>query len=294
MGRISVSAFLIRRVLRLYPLLIAFSGVMAIYGILSGKVTAVDAAGRFLGFAGLFDNFLVWVKGYSDLPFTPHLWTIAYEFQIYLCIPAAYCAYVKWGRTRFLYALLAVWVIAGLARLAFVLLDAAGPVWVTPFLRPESTLIGIALSVGVFERVKAPVVIALGAAAVIAVGFAPAVDAGGLASMYIYPVVAIACGSVLWLARYAPWASRALAVAPLRYLGKISYGLYVYHFLAIHFGWLAAERLGLRFAVTSGFLGTLGLALTFCIAMSAVSYQLLERPFLKMKQRLAIVTGRAI
>ena len=293
-GHISVSAFLIRRVLRLYPLLIVFSGAMAIYAIAAGKVPVADAVGRFLGFAGLFDNLLVWLKSYSDIPFTQHLWTIAYEFQIYLCMPAAYYAFVKWGRTRFLYALLTVWILAVLARLAFVLLDAVGPIWVTPFLRPESTLVGIALSVGLFERAKAPVVIAVGAAAVIALGFAPRVGVEGLASLYIYPIVAVACGALLWLGRYAPWVSRALAVAPLRYLGKISYGLYVYHFLAIHFGWLAAVALGLRFVVAGGFFGTLGLSLIFCIAMSAVSYQLLERPFLKMKQRLTIVTGRTI
>ena len=85
-----------------------------------------------------------------------------------------------------------------------------------------------------------------------------------------------------------------LASSPAVAVGKISYGLYVYHFLAIHFGWLAAVALGLRFDVVGGFFGTLGLSLIFCIAMSAVSYQLLERPFLKMKQRLTIVTGRTI
>ena len=293
-GAISISAFLIRRVLRLYPLLIVFSGARAIYGIAAGKVPVADAVGRFLGFAGLFDNLLVWLKGYSDIPFTQHLWTIAYEFQIYLCMPAAYYAFVKWGRTRFLYALLAVWGVAVLARLAFVLLGTVDPIWVTPFLRPESTLVGIALSVGLFERAKAPIVIAVGAAAMIALGFAPRVGAEGLAPLYIYPVAAVACGSLLWLGRYVPAVSRALAVAPLRYLGKISYGLYVFHVLTIYVGWLAAVELGLKTYRPGAYFGALGLSLILCIAMSAVSYHLLERPFLKKKERLAVVTGRAV
>jgi peptidoglycan/LPS O-acetylase OafA/YrhL len=293
-GAISVSAFLLRRVLRLYPLLIAFSAAMAIYGLASGAVPVATAAGRFLGFAGLFDNLLIWVRGYSEIPFTPHLWTIAYEFQIYLFMPAAYGAFVKWGRTRFLYGLLAVWIFALLARLTFVLLGAIEPIWVTPFLRPESTLIGLAMSVGLFTRLKAPLVIAVGAAAVLALGFAPRVGVGGLASMYIYPLVAIACGALLWMGVYVARVSRGLAVAPLRYLGKISYGLYVFHPLAIFIGWKAAVALNLRPYRPGEYLESIGLALVLCIAASAASYRLLEGPFLKMKQRRAIVTGRAV
>lgn len=293
-GRISVAAFLIRRVLRLYPLLMAFCGAMAIYAVVAGKVPVADAIGRFIGFAGLFDNLLVWLKGYSDIPFTQHLWTIAYEFQIYLFMPVAYGAFVKLGRTRFLQALLAVWGIAVLARLAFLLLGVVDPIWVTPFLRPESTLAGIALAVGLFERVKALIVIAVGAAAVIALGFSPRVGAEGLSSMVIYPIAAVGCGSFLWLARYVPAMSKALAMAPLRYLGKVSYGLYVFHVLAIAIGWFVAVELGLKTYRPGAYFGAIGFSLILCVVMSAASYQLLERPFLRRKQRLAVVTGRAV
>lgn len=293
-GRISVSAFLVRRVLRLYPLLVAFTAAMAIYGTIAGKVAAGVAFARFAGIAGSFENLLVWVKGFSTIPFTPHLWTIAYEFQIYLCIPAAYYAYVRWGRARFLYGLLGVWVFAMLARLAFVLLDASHAIWTGPFLRPESTLIGLTIATGVLDRLKPIVVGVVFLVALAVLGAIPGVDQGGWPTMYIYPVAATACGALLWLGIRSAWLGRVLGSAPFRYLGKISYGLYVYHLAAIHLGWLAAAALGYSYFTVAGFFATLALSLVFCIAMSAASYQFLERPFLKVKQRLAIVTGRAV
>ena len=75
------------------------------------------------------------------------------------------------------------------------------------------------------------------------------------------------------------WMSRG----PLVYLGKISYGLYVNHLLAL---WIAFQYWpnSPLWIFLGGLLGT--------IAASIVSYNLLERPFLLLKERFAHVRSR--
>lgn len=78
------------------------------------------------------------------------------------------------------------------------------------------------------------------------------------------------------------------------YLGKISFGLYVYHRASL---WLAdqiASRLDIQdqllmFPATVGLFG-----LIFTIVISMVSYQLLEKPFLRLKEKFTYIKSRPI
>ena len=77
----------------------------------------------------------------------------------------------------------------------------------------------------------------------------------------------------------------------LVYLGRISYGLYVFHMLALmcsdylipHFT-ASVKRLVLRELI----------ALMLTVALAAASYRWLETPFLKLKQRFTHVLSRAL
>jgi peptidoglycan/LPS O-acetylase OafA/YrhL len=72
----------------------------------------------------------------------------------------------------------------------------------------------------------------------------------------------------------------------LRYLGKISYGLYVYHSLAIGLAAHVVESFGVnsQFVIVLGLLADIGIAW--------ISYEYIERPFMRMKERFAIVRSR--
>jgi peptidoglycan/LPS O-acetylase OafA/YrhL len=79
----------------------------------------------------------------------------------------------------------------------------------------------------------------------------------------------------------------------LAYLGKISYGLYIWHMLGLelakkvvmlHLPWLG------EWADSSIFITICALALT--IAIAAASYRFLETPFLKLKSRYALIPSR--
>jgi peptidoglycan/LPS O-acetylase OafA/YrhL len=81
-----------------------------------------------------------------------------------------------------------------------------------------------------------------------------------------------------------------LRLRPLEYLGKISYGLYVYHQMCI---WITDRFLHIRNGVVHMCLREV-VALALTIAVSAVSYTLLEKPFLNLKQKFAHVNSRPV
>lgn len=74
-----------------------------------------------------------------------------------------------------------------------------------------------------------------------------------------------------------------LSWKPLRALGVISYGFYVYHDLLHDFYADLAHRISKEFAYPL----TLVIAFVGTLIIAAFSYRLLERPFLKLKDRFA-------
>jgi peptidoglycan/LPS O-acetylase OafA/YrhL len=71
----------------------------------------------------------------------------------------------------------------------------------------------------------------------------------------------------------------------LVYLGRISFGLYVYHQLALYLVSLATSKLGFHPST----LKTSPIAFALTVAIAAASYRYFELPFLKLKNRLATV-----
>ena len=101
-----------------------------------------------------------------------------------------------------------------------------------------------------------------------------------------YPSIAIG-GALLLLSVLRTRTDRSNRV--LVYLGRISYGLYVFHVLGllisdyvIHDQTASLWRYSLR----------VGVALTATILMAAISYRWLETPFLGLKQRFTHVLSR--
>jgi peptidoglycan/LPS O-acetylase OafA/YrhL len=84
----------------------------------------------------------------------------------------------------------------------------------------------------------------------------------------------------------------------LLYLGKVSYGLYVFHFTC-----LLLTQQAMPFILTyfpfipksPYFVVLIGsvLALLFTIACASLTYKFLERPFLKLKDRFSVVRSRS-
>ncbi len=102
-----------------------------------------------------------------------------------------------------------------------------------------------------------------------------------------FPVVAVGCMLVLLATLGISVPSRGAFV----YLGRISYGLYIYHFLGYrlagvllpgsmtHFRWLLLRE-SVAFAIT--------------VLLASVSYALLEKPFLNLKKRFELIGSRPV
>jgi len=110
---------------------------------------------------------------------------------------------------------------------------------------------------------------------------------GSAALMLSYLLIALGCAAILHgFCIIGPSAMPKWAV----YLGKISYGLYVYHVLAIELAqaWFDPKRGFPYFAAST--------LLAFLLTVSAaiVSYDFLEKPFLRLKRRFEIVHSRPI
>jgi peptidoglycan/LPS O-acetylase OafA/YrhL len=94
-----------------------------------------------------------------------------------------------------------------------------------------------------------------------------------------YPVMTLgACAMLLGVLTDAkPFAPR-----PLAYLGRISYGLYVYHVLGLMTSDYCVQHQTSSFG---RYLFRFAVALGVTIVISVISYHLIEKPFLRLKER---------
>ena len=293
-GQINATNFYIRRVLRIYPLMICFTLAAMWY------FSAFTPSGflRLAGIATFTDNIISWFLGYSSIPTTAHLWTLSFEFQVYLLIPMAFLAWKRLGNTRFLTLVTFVYLACFSARLLSTYFGAPHPVvWVTPFLQPEAILAGIVLATGALKSIPTvawPVIFAAAGWKFIntLVPWAN-VHAAALS----YPLAAIACVALVESVRRIAVLRSIFSAKPMVFLGTISFGLYVYHFLGIYIGQsiLARSAQPLSFTSEIGSYGILAIvSATVTVGMAALSYYILEMPFLRLKDRFATVHGREI
>lgn len=96
-----------------------------------------------------------------------------------------------------------------------------------------------------------------------------------------YTLVNGLCAVLLYGVARLGWFTRLLEWPPLRHLGKISYGMYVYHFALI---WLMGTLFGQN--LTEPFSPWLAL-LTFAVVwvVAALSFQWMEKPIMDLKDR---------
>jgi len=273
-GRISLRAFYGRRVRRVLPAL--FAMLLAVTPSVAHQ--AGVAKGLLWSAAGLaFSANLVMAHASSfAAPLTP-LWSLAQEEQFYLVWPPIVVLLAS--RRRILVGLLATGLAATTLRQIQLVHDGAptSRILYAPDTRSMGILVGCLTALVLASRhadalVKLARVIAWPAAAML-VGL-PFAEHGNelfLGGMLIFT---ISCAVVVVRSLdTASGAARMFGIAPLAYLGRISYSLYLWHLpVLILFGrghqfW--AELLGVAVAVP----------------VAAVSYRYIEQPFLQRRDR---------
>ena len=303
---IGLARFWGHRVRRLVPALLVMLAGIALYGILAAPS---DTLGQLRGDA-LATLFYVnnWhlasnSQGYFAALNTPrpllHTWSLSIEEQFYLVWPLVVLGVLK--VTRSLRALLAITVagaVASAVAMAVVFGNGSGEsrAYYGTDTRAQALLIGAALAIVLAHplprRRSRPVdssslvrtirlstgakatLLAAGGIGLVTIVWLSVVDSSATAWIYRggFTLVALATAGIIAsvaLLPYSPWA-RVLSLRPVRYIGAISYGLYLFHWPI--FVVVDHARTGLigwpLFLVRAG----------LSLAVAAVSFHFLEMP----------------
>lgn len=315
-GTISVKHFLIRRALRIWPAYYIYLGGLLLILALNGSLTT-DHLTRSFYMAIFADNIMTAQYDYAPMRLMP-LWTVSFEQQCYLVIPLLYLWLFPRLRPRPASAIaLALGTIALCWWIRSVIIDIGLPnpflglslqtIYVLPFLRPDTMIAGaLAGYLHVTHRIPKwfyRIAFVLGLAILSSLYiiplqqqnffeiFNPYLTAG------VYPLLAAASFCLLLgIMRPQHPITRFLALRPISYLGRLSYGLYLYHILAMFPSGYPPAPIYKTLAdrVGSEWLAHLVVALTLTIILTLASYYLIERPFLRIKERFSFVRSRVI
>ncbi len=290
-GDIVLSQFWTRRVRRLLPALFVMLVGMAMYCLFVAKPDVLDQLrGDALSTMFYVMNWrlIASSQSYFDQFFASpfrHMWSLAIEEQYYLVWPLFTLAIMRWRRSTTFLLQVCLGLAALSALLMFVLyrfeVDTSRLYYGTDT-RAQSLLIGSALGAAVASGLKFDT--ALGRRLIVIGGFVAAailalawvrLDATS-PMLYQGGFVVLASGVCLVILACTQIGANplrtGLSFEPLRRLGLISYGVYLYHWPI--FMWLNTERTGL--APQSLRLLALRLVVTFAVAIA--SYHLLEKP----------------
>jgi peptidoglycan/LPS O-acetylase OafA/YrhL len=283
-GHLDAPAFWMRRILRIWPLYFGYLALVALIERLPLRTG--------LAFALFVGNWPV-AGPITERTLVGILWSVQVEEQFYLAWPLVLLVVPRKALRLVCLGMIA----ASIVWRGVMLLNggSVGHIWVNTLARLDPIAVGalIALTRGARHRpwpalgravvgVGAPLLV-IAAAGLLSHELirpgtelpAPFVIKPGAwpfaATILTFLAVAVGCGGVLLAVLAAPgsWLSHPGLV----YLGRISYGLYVFHMASLRvvesWGW--PWRMGLGFGIT--------------VLAASLSYRFFERPFLRLKER---------
>jgi peptidoglycan/LPS O-acetylase OafA/YrhL len=220
-----------------------------------------------------------------------HLWSLAVEEQFYLLWPCV----VAFATPRALPRVaLGSIVAAQLCRILFVALGASGRVlYVLLPTRMDGLAVGAFLACAVRDPALMRAVTRWRAAAMAVVLALLGVEAGlnralgqvlPITQLFGFPAIALVSGLILLLVMQS---STLLTGRALRFAGRYSYGMYLWHLLVLHalmtrMPALAPRLVGGSYLAYDVLILVAVLAVTVLVAL--VSWHLIEQPFLRLKR----------
>ena len=297
--------FYARRALRILPL---YFGALILAAVVAAAVAELAGAPLrtlrpLLLYAGFLQNVPPFVQ--TALHYPPplplyHLWSLAVEEQFYLLWPLLLLA-CRSRRGAFRLSLISFFLCCELRNFVF---NPGGPihhasimVWSTALPgRCGALALGSALALAPQASRKAirrwaPLAVVLSAAGFVAVG---AAEHGVLLNTPMNVVLGLPCAEILSAAVVAASAAEfasassyrsLLSTRPLRALGRISYGVYVFHILLEP----CFDRIGAAVTHTQHGMNyqlvRLLVAFPISVAVATLSYRMYERPFLRLRHR---------
>lgn len=281
-GSVSVPAFYLRRTLRIFPAyyacVIASFAIDHVAGNPWPEGLAASAAAYLVNYFNAFN-------GHPDTSIA-HMWSLGVEEQFYLLWPAIFIALARFGLPTLRAGLIVLIGFGAVWRAALYFSGVVGQAYLYNAFdaRFDNLAIGCLLATVATDPRTAQFARRVGAAAwmpLVTLGLMMLVltalssTARHLIGFTLYAaLVAILIVQLLQLRASAMW--RWLDFGPVRFLGTISYPIYLYHGWGLGLGeWLTdVPHLGRFIAGT-----------VFTVAGAVGSYYIVEQPFLRLKQR---------
>jgi peptidoglycan/LPS O-acetylase OafA/YrhL len=302
-GSVGLKRFYLRRALRLLPaLLVLLLLALALPRVFTPRLEDGQSPRLWLAALASISYASNWVRAFdlTDMSFLQHTWSLGIEEQFYTLWPLGLLLLLKARNCRLACITVVCAGIIGSAVLRAVRWEGRESLlrdYYSLETRLDALLIGcllaLLLSWDLIPRTGRWIAVirasAIASVAALAVMINRAEYSGPATYHWLLFVAALCVGSVLLHLVHSP--SRAmeavLTVPALVWLGRISYGVYLWH-SPIQTGVLGEARM-----LRLGFTGPLRIAIPFVvtIAVAAVSFYLLERPILranaKRRERIA-------
>lgn len=285
-GRVGLKDFYTRRAIRLFPALLGMTFVSTLIHMiaLGNGPTLSEFAAANLYFTNYFQ---IAAQSAGDAPYmswTP-LWSLAVEEHFYLLFPAL-LVFCRLNWSRILTVLLGVILIIPVWRLLVSLIwpdSAELYTYMATDARIDSIAYGCLFTL-ILHQLRSPERLRM------LIGWIPA----GLAMVALllsfilrddmfrqvlrFSVQGLAIGVLLlnlYFGRMFKWAFPILELSPLRWIGRVSYGLYLWHFPVLDL----VERLELPTVPT------ILIALVASFAVTAISFYFWEQKFITLRKR---------
>ena len=275
-GAVDLRAFWRRRVFRILPLLATVTVTVFAWGVIDGSAEAHRTMAGAVASLAFVVNWVA-ANHVGSAGALVANWSVALEEQFYLVWPPLLGLLYRWRRSDRALAWLVAGAAAALAVHRFTAVAGWGVarVWFGPDTQADALLAGCAVALGLRCRSQLAGRMAL----VGLVGLLGLAVDGSPFTMRWLVAATIVCTAVLVpvLADHGGW----LAWAPLRAIGRRSYGLYLW---GTPVSFLAYEMYGLR--------GATLLLVTFPVtfAVAEVTYRLVEVPLRRLGRRPMVST----
>ncbi|SDD63580.1 acyltransferase family protein [Niabella drilacis] len=303
-GSVRPQSFYIRRILRIWPLyFFVLTGFLVLS--VTTKNFGVITTGNFLSFSLFAGNWYIsfneWVSCYPQNP----LWSISVEEQFYLLIPLLAVFFTRKGlkAVAFTFLVIAYVVIFSYGRHPR---EGFSSEWTNSFVQFQFFAAGILLSVylrGRQPRFSIPLrallfIAGIGCWLIASLVFKVKADAPHLSNSAeaMSGWACILLGALLMFLSMLGTPGKYLP-KPVIFLGRISYGLYMFHnlfyYLIYHLykdqltlfaTWLHLPEQKNNIGFVLAFIGT--------VVTAMLSYRFLERPFLHLKRRFTVIPSR--